>query len=402
MLVDYFRLAFRNITHRRRRSWLTILGTLIGIMAVVSLISIGQGLQNSIQSEFERLGGDKVAVTPGGGFSARFSDTTVELTDDDLQTIRNTRGVEGTAGVIQGSIRVSYDDESKFLTITGMPTDESLELVKSFNNVQVSSGRFIKQTDRSNIVVGSDAVSEVYEDEVYLRSRLSIKGSSYSVVGIAESTGNPRIDRGIIVPREVARDVLNKPDSYDILISQISQGYDPGEVADDIEKNLRDSRDIEEGEEDFSVQTSEDLIRSFNNQLAIVRAVLLGIGSISLFVGGVGIMNTMYTSVTERTRDIGIMKAVGATKKQILTIFLIESGIIGMVGGVIGATVGIGISYIATAIITQQIGLVISPYIGVELVAGSLFFSFIVGMVSGVLPARKASKLKPVDALRYD
>ena len=200
---------------------------------------------------------------------------------------------------------------------------------------------------------------------------------------------------------EKARAILDKNEEYDMITAQIRPGFTPEESAEEIRENLRNQRGVEEGEESFEVRTAEDIIRSFNNQLNIIRTVLIGIGAISLLVGGIGIMNTMYTSVTERTREIGVMKAVGATKKQILGLFMIESGIFGMIGGLIGATVGIALSYIAGALIRQTVSIPFTPYVSVELIAGSVIFSFVVGVISGTLPARKAAKKEPVEALRF-
>lgn len=401
MLSDYLLLALRSIRHRKRRSWLTIIGTLIGIAAVVSLVSLGQGLQGSIQREFERLGGDKLFITPGGGITSQFSSTTVELTDDDIETVRNTRGVEDAAGILQGSARVEFADESRYRTLLGIPSDESMQLVKSFNNIQVDEGRFLRPTDTSVVVVGSSTAT-AFEKDIHVRSTLKIKGEEYRVVGIAEQSGNPGVNSAVMVPRETARKILERPDTYDGIVAQVKEGFSPKEIEKSVSQNLRQAHDVEKGEEDFQVQTSEDLIRSFTNQIAIVRAVFIGIGSISLLVGGIGIMNTMYTSVTERTREIGVMKAIGATNEQVMVLFLIESGILGLVGGAIGVTTGIALSATAAYAASQAVNIPIQPYLGLELVLGSLFFAFLIGTVSGVLPSMRAAKLQPADALRYE
>ncbi|MEM4247591.1 MAG: ABC transporter permease, partial [Candidatus Woesearchaeota archaeon] len=177
----------------------------------------------------------------------------------------------------------------------------------------------------------------------------------------------------------------------------------PEEVADNIEKAIRRDRHQKEGREDFSVQSSTELIESFMKVLFIIQAVFVGIAAISLLVGGIGIMNTMYTAVLERTREIGVMKAIGARNKDILALFLIESGFLGAAGGIIGIIIGSGISKIVEVAVNAQYGAntilaVFPPY----LLVGALLFSFGVGAVSGLLPARRASKLKPVDALRYE
>jgi putative ABC transport system permease protein len=402
MLSDYFQLAFRNLRHRKRRSWLTIIGTLIGIMAVVSLISIGQGLEGSIQSEFERLGGNKVFISPGGGITAQFSGSTVVLDGHDIDTVRNTRGVDHAVGEISGSLPVSYGDETVFLTLRGLPMGEGSELAKTSNNIQIEQGRYLREMDRSNVVIGSRVSTDAFEDEIGLRKSLEVNGTSMRIVGIADRSGG-NIDNSVMLPLDPARDLLDKTDGeYDTITAEIVSGFTSQEVKQNLQEELRDLRNVEEGEEDFQIQTSEDIVDSFQSQLQIVRAVLVGIGSISLFVGGVGIMNTMYTSVAQRTREIGIMKAVGASPRQINTLFLVESGMIGLIGGVIGATLGIAVSIGATQLITQQIGFEINAYISPLLVIGSVLFSFVVGMISGVLPARKAAKMQPVEALSYD
>ena len=173
-------------------------------------------------------------------------------------------------------------------------------------------------------------------------------------------------------------------------------------MAENIKEELRDSRDEDEGEETFSVQTFEQLLEQFNDILGIVSIVLIGIAAISIVVGGVGIMNTMYTSVLERTKEIGIMKAVGAKNSNIMTLFLIESGMIGLAGGMIGIGIGIGLSKIVEIVASEAGFLPIKAYLGAPLLLGALAFSFIIGAASGTFPAMQASKMKPVDALRYE
>lgn len=403
MITDYFRLAFNNLRNRKKRSWLTIIGTLIGIMAVVSLISIGQGLENSIAGELEELGGDKVFISPGGGLEGRFSGTTFKLTEDDLNTIRNTRGVEETVGLVRGSKRSDFRDESQLLSITGAPVaGEKRELARSFSGVEMLEGRYLRANDRSSAILSQSAAENRFDEEISLRSKITINGTKFRVVGIYETSSTVQTFQGAVIPVDSARDILEKDEEFDFIITTVASGESPADVSDDIRRNLREDRDVEKGSEDFQVQTADDVIRSFQNQLSIVRSVLVGIGGISLLVGGIGIMNTMYTSVTERTREIGIMKAIGATDRQVLSLFLIESGVIGMIGGILGATLGLAISYIASILIRQQLGADISPFISIELIFGSIMFSFVVGMISGALPARKAAKMRPVEALRFN
>jgi putative ABC transport system permease protein len=401
MFLDFFRLSLNSLRHRKRRSWLTIIGTLIGIMAVVSLVSIGQGLESSVESELNKLGGNKVFISPGGGLSGRFSDTTFQLTDSDIEAVRRSNSVEEAAGMISGNVLAEYRRDSQYISVTGLPTGREREVAMDIFGIEIESGRYIRQNDEGSAVIEQDAAEDTFNDEVLLRSSLSIE-DEYRIVGTYSSSGAVQGANGLIVPIERARKILGKEESYDMVVAQIRPGFTPGEAAEEIGTNLRNERGVEEGEETFNVRTAEDILRSFRNQLSIIRAVLIGIGSISLLVGGIGIMNTMYTSVTERNREIGVMKAVGATKRQILTLFMIESGIVGMIGGLLGATVGIAISFLAGVLIRSSVPIPFQPYISIELIIGSVLFSFIVGMVSGALPARKASRKEPVEALRFE
>ena len=398
MFLDYFRLSINNLRHRKRRSRLTIIGTLIGIMAVVSLVSIGQGLENSVASELEELGGDKVFISPGGGVSGRFSDTTFKLTEDDLRAIRRSQSIENAEGIISGNLQVSFRRETEYMTIVGMPVSDEASGIFGIENTE---GRPLRPTDTGSVLVEEEESTEAFDEEVLLRSSLEIENEEYSVVGKYTSSDTSSGVDGVMMPIDRAREVLDKPDEYGQITAKTRDGYTPAEAAEEIRRNLRNERGVDEGDETFNVRTAEDIIRSFNNQLSIIRGVLLGIGGISLLVGGIGIMNTMYTSVTERTREIGVMKAVGATKRQILALFMIESGMVGMIGGLLGATVGIGLSFLAGIAIRSSVSIPFQPYVSIELILGSVFFSFIVGMISGALPARKASKKEPVEALRF-
>ncbi len=400
-MFDSLRLAVRNIRYRKKRSWLTIIGTLVGILAIVSLVSIGQGLQNSVQSQFQELGGDKVFISPGGNsISSRFTSSTAKLTEDDITAVRNTRGVEQASGVISSTQQVGYANQKTFLSIIGLPTGPGGELIRETQGLELEKGRFLRDTDRYSLVITENAAENAFEEEIVLRSKLDINGTEYRVVGLIEATGNG--GGSIYMQMDAARKLMDKENEYDQIITRISGGFTPGEVEENVRDRLRNARNVEKGEEDFTTRTAADIIESFTSQLALIRGFLVGLGAISLLVGGVGIMNTMYTSVTERTQEIGVMKAVGATNWQILRIFLIESGIIGLIGGLLGTALGLGISYAASGIISQQVGLPMQPGTSPELIIGSLAFAFTVGTVSGFFPARKAAKMNPVEALRYE
>lgn len=400
MITEFFKIAARNIRYRGRRSWLTVVGVFIGIAAVVALVSLGQGLQDSVQQEFEQIGSDKVFINPGGSAT---STSAWKLTQNDLNAVRSAQSVEEADGVIFATTTAQFNNQQEFVTVLGTPTGQTQELIQESWALEIEDGREIQSTDTSNVVIGSRVADRLFEDEIGLRSTLTVNGEDFRVVGIYKATGDPSIDQAVVMPYPVASELVEREEeTYDWLFAQIQQGFTPEEAQNEIERQLRNERGLEEGEENYSVSTQEDLVSSFNSILAIVRGVVIGIASISLLVGAVNIMNTMYTSVTQRTREIGVMKAIGASQKQIMTLFLLESGIIGMIGGILGVLVGVSLSSGAAYAATQAVNIQISPYLGPELLIGATVFSFTVGILSGVLPARRAAKLPPAEALRYE
>ncbi|MFB6208488.1 MAG: ABC transporter permease [Candidatus Nanohaloarchaea archaeon] len=401
-MFDYIRMSFRNIKRRRRRTALTVIGIFIGITAVVSLVSLGQGLETSIEQEFESIGGNKLFINPGGDQTQGQISSSAVLTGQDLAAVRSVKGVESADGVIFMNTGVEYKDEVKYLPIIGMPTGSTQQLVLESWAMELDSGRLVRETDRSNIVIGSQVADRVFEDDPGIRSNIEVNGKKFRVVGVLKPTGDPSIDTAVMLPLEPARELMNRGDSYDWLFASVQEGFDSAEVKEDVERAIRNRRNVEEGNEDFTVSTQEDLLESFNSILSVVSGVVIGIASISLFVGAVGIMNTMYTSVSQRTREIGVMKAIGAQNEQVRLVFLMESAAIGFLGGLTGMLTGVALSWLGAYGISQASTLPIQPYLGPELLLGSLVFSTLLGTVSGVFPAQRAAGLEPAEALRYE
>ena len=402
MITDYFNFAFKTFKERRVRTYLTMLGIFIGIALVVSLITLGQSLQAAIQEQFEMMGSDKILVLPSGGFFGMGSD--IELTRDDLDVIKKVNGVDAATGFLYKITKVEFRDEVKYTYIFGTPQDaEEKKLVESMTSMRVVRGRELTDDDRYKAVVGIRHYDgDFFEKTVNVRDKVLIEDEEFKVVGVLNRIGNPEDDSTIIIHMDTARELFDEPDKYDMMIAKVVAGTEVDDVAERIKKALRKHRDVEEGEEDFDVQTSGDLMETYGSVFLIVQLFLIGIAGISLFVGGVGIMNTMYTSVLQRTRDIGIMKAIGAKNSDIMVIFLIESGLLGLAGGAVGVLMGIGVSFLigkgaAAAGVTY-----LQTQLQWPLLLGTLAFSFVVGAGSGLLPAIRASRLNPVDALRYE
>ncbi len=403
MIKDYFNFAFKSFKARKVRTYLTMLGIFIGVAAVVSLISIGQGLQGALTSTFESMGTDKIFVIPGLNFGMPTTGVT-EMDDDDVEVIEKTEGVEKTSSFIFRLIKVKYKEEVKYVWVNGLPVDrESLELIESIQTFNVVEGRDFKSGDKHKAIIGSMyAEGDVFSKGLRVRDKLEIEGKEFKIIGIMDPIGNPQDDSQVLIPIDAAREIFNEPNKVDYIMVKAKAGYDVEQVAEDIKKNLREHRDLDEGEEDFTVQASSQLIGSFGTVFKIVTIFLVGIACISLFVGGIGIMNTMYTSILERTNEIGVMKAIGAKNSNILLIFLIESGILGLVGGGVGVLLGVGLAELVEFSAASANLSLLKASFPWYLVIGALLFSFIIGVMSGVLPARAASKLKPVDALRYE
>ena len=404
MFKDYFSFALGTISHRKTRSWLTMVGIFIGIAAVVALISLGKGFEEAINREFEKIGTDKLIILPKTGVGAPGTNAVAELTEDDLDIVKRVSGIENTAGFVFANSKVEFDDNIGFFFIIGLPEGDERDLVAELQSLNIREGRNLRDNDRFSALLGSGVVDkELLGKNINVRDKIKINSHEFTIVGILEKTGDPGWDGSISIPEETLREVFNEPDKLDEIIAKVANVENINIIADKIKSDLRRSRDVKKDEEDFDVQTPEQLLGSFGDIIGIVQSVLIGIAAISLLVGGIGIANTMYTAVIERTKEIGIMKSVGAQNKDILLIFIIESGLLGLVGGAIGIALGIGLSKLVEFAAFKFLGTsLIKAFFPWYLIAGALLFSFLVGTISGLLPAKQASSLKPVDALRYE
>ncbi|MBU2561315.1 MAG: ABC transporter permease [Nanoarchaeota archaeon] len=402
MWTDYFKLAFKTFTSQKKRTALTLIGIFIGIAAVVSLISLGQGLKASIDRQFDLLGTDKIFIQPGT--SVGLDPTmTIKLSNDDLLAVRGISGVESASSMVFKLSRITFKGESKYTFVMGMddPDIDFETMIESFG-VEMAQGRGA-EGDRE-AVLGKNFISgDFFDAQVEVGDKIEIEGKKFRVVGSVSEVGNPQDDANVYLTIDAVLDILDiSEDELDFIYVTVRQGEEPAKVGDRIKKKLRKLHDVKEGDEDFTVSTTEDYMETFGIVLTVVQIVLIGIAAISLIVGGVNIANTMYTSVLERTNEIGIMKAIGARNSDIFFLFLIESGILGVVGGIAGIAAGIGLSKLVAFGAASAGWTFIQTLFPWYLTFGALLFSFAVGAIAGTLPARQASKMKPVDALRYE
>ncbi len=405
MIADNIAFAFKSIRNRSMRSFLTILGIVIGIAAVVSLVSVSVGMQGFIEEQLESMGSDKIMISPGSSMlSSTGLPSSSKLTDKDLDTIKRVRGVESAFGMIYKTVMVKYGDKSVYTIVSGIDTTwEAKQLFENMQGYEIEHGRHIQEGDKGKVEIGIDVASgKTFDKKVGVRGKITIGDGDYEVVGIMKRIGNPYDDSSIIMPIDSAKELF-KQDDYNTIMAKSMEGFDTANVADDVKREMKKERGISRNEkEDFSIETSEHLREQINSVLGVIQVVLVGIAAISLIVASIGIMSTMYTSVLERTREIGIMKAIGARNGSILSIFLLESGMIGLVGGFFGCLIGI-IAAIIVQIVADVSGYsMLKASITPELIAFGLGVSFIVGALSGALPAKSAADLKPVDALRYE
>lgn len=403
MIWSFTVMTVKNLFRRKIRSWLTIIGIVIGIAAVVSLISLGQGMQNAIMEEFEALGTDKIFVFPKGGFAYGMGGE-VKLGESDMDAIERVGGVDSVAAMFYNSGgKIEFNEEVRYNFFIGMPMGEEQKLTDEIFRYYVDVGRNLKKGDKYKVVLGYNYANEnVFDKNIKLRDKVLLNDVEFKVIGFYELIGNPEDDKNIYMTLETLQELIDAPDEVNYVIAKVKAGLDVESVSESIKKELRDYRDLEEGKEDFTVQTPLELLESFNTILLIVQIVLIGIAAISLVVGGIGIMNTMYTAVLERTREIGIMKALGAENHDIFILFLIESGILGVAGGIIGLILGVLASLGVSALVTSMGVTLVQAAFPWYLTIGSVVFAFVVGSISGVFPALQASKLQPVEAMRHE
>jgi putative ABC transport system permease protein len=404
MISDYFKLALGNLRHRGLRSWLTIIGIFIGIAAVVALISMGAGLKAAVLGQFGSLSVDKLTIqNKGTGFGPPGSTVVEKLNDNDIKIIENVRGVDLVIPRLIRIVKIEYNKILSYTYIADLPeSKEGADLIYEEFNVGLEDGRLLKPEDSGKVLLGYDfARTKEFEKDLAVGKKININGKDFEIVGIMEKSSSFQLNMVVIMTTNDLQEILGINNEWDLIVAQVQDKDKLEEVATDIENALRKDRHEKLGEETFSVQTPLQALGAVTTILNIINAIVVGIAMISLIVGGVGIANTMYTSVVERNKEIGIMKAIGAKNKDILWVFLIESGLLGLVGGIVGALIGLGGAIGISAIANNALGNnLFQVSVSYPLLLGAISFSFILGIFFGVFPALQASKLKPVDALR--
>ncbi len=409
----YLKMGLNMLVHSKLRSWLTIIGIVIGIGSVVGILSLGDAMQEQVQSRLAEMDLTKITISPGytkassnmhgpGGMGGGGTTTDVELTEDDIEALQGIDGIQYMAGEISGSEPVIYAAQNATLSITGVDP----QVWKYMTTLETQSGRLLEPSDKYVAVIGSGVASGVFDQDIGVNQVITINGKAVRVVGILAEEGEGG-DRSIYMPIDGAVNLLDdaEEDVYDTITVKAKSEDLVDSVMEDIVDKLMVSRHIiQEEDRDFSVTASKSMAESVTEMTSSMTLFLGAIAAVSLLVGAVGIANTMFTSVLEKTKEIGTMKAIGAKNRDILMIFLFNSAMVGLVGGILGDLLGACVSTLFPLLGLQMMGggSDSSIYFAPDLMALGLILAVIIGIASGVVPAYRASKLKPVDALRYE
>lgn len=405
-MFENIRLSFRGIWAHKMRSFLTMLGIIIGIASVIAIVSIGEGTKNQMNSEIDGIGGGQIAVSVS-------NDAITEsefITAEDVQAVREIDTIEGV------NVSESYDGE----TVTGkgnfsiMLTAEGPD-AKLLNNSEMKYGSYFGENEieeGKNVCVISDAdAKRLFGTDDVVGMNLDItcydSSKSFRIMGVTTQKENGTfvsytydgMPVTVNIPYSSMEDLVGATDEFYSLMIQGDKTLDSQIIADQV-VHVLEKRHQCAGEEYFQVQSFQDVMQSMNEMLGMVTAFISFVAGISLLVGGIGVMNIMLVSVTERTREIGIRKSLGAKTSSIMLQFLAEAAILTVIGGLIGIILGILAAYGICSVISGSIGMTIIPGISPTVIFVATLFSCAVGVFFGIYPAKKAARLSPIEALR--
>jgi putative ABC transport system permease protein len=400
-LKDILSFTLRSLLHQKLRSFLTVLGIIVGISSVILLVGLVQGLKEDVLSQLEDFGPRTFIITPrsttGGGFGgpSSFTPTTGKLFEKDYERIKRIPDIESITKVITGTTTVQFKDQSISGTVYGIEAGLFDDTVP----VEIESGRFLTDSDRGVAGIGYD-IATGFDEDVKTQSNLFLAGRKFKVIGTLKPTGNSfaPIDNVIFIAFDDAKNLFNKSlmeNEISAIRLTMKEGTNVTAAEEEITDIMLASHRVTPDEKDFGVISPEFINKTFTGVLDTITLFLGAIASISLIVGGIGISNTMFMSVLERRREIGTMKAVGATTRQIRNIFIVESSIIGMLGGILGLALAVLVGFVITLF---DITFIFDPLV----MAGAVAFSIVIGLISGTFPAIEAAKVDPIVALRYE
>ena len=403
MYKESFLMAWASLIANKMRSILTMLGIIIGVAAVIALVSIGNGVKQDIQNSISNLGSNLLMVMPGAPRTPGVrpsAGSMKSLKVSDYEAISKLDGVKAASPMTNGSYVVIYQNKNWTTSVSGVSYN-----YLDVNNWSMKSGRFLSEKNVQNrervAVVGKTVVKNLFGDEDPVGAEIRVKNIPFRIIGVLNSKGSGAMgndqDDMVIIPYTTA---MERVEGVDYLRMIYVTGKDENGIdrlQSDIENLLRVRHGIKDTNlDDFNIQNMNSIMETMEETTGTLTLFLGAVAAISLVVGGIGIMNIMLVSVTERTREIGIRKALGATYSVIVTQFLIEAVVISLMGGIIGIILGIG----SSKLIGMASGM--STVISIPTIGMSFAFSMAIGLIFGIYPARKAAKLNPIDALHYE
>lgn len=414
-LLNPIKISYKNLMAAKFRSFLTMLGIIIGVGSVILIMAIGQSAQELILDQVKGIGTNLIGIIPGASSSessppaAAMGISITTFTYDDLEALRNPRNVPEVsdgAGYVVGSETVSYGGLDKALSITGT-TANYIDV----ETAEVEKGRFFTEEEETNLsrvaVIGSKAAQDFFGNDDPLGKSIKIKEQSFNIIGVFKERGSSSFgissqDDSVFIPVKTAQKIILGINYLSYARLKVkSPDLIPSAIA-NTKTTLRERHHIKDpSKDDFSVRDMASALEAITNITDILRYFLLAIGTVSLIVGGVGIMNVMLIAVNQRIREVGLRKAIGARNSEIILQFLVESATISSLGGIIGIVLGIFLAFIASAIVQA-----LNYHWPFIVSAPSVFVAFgvsvLIGILFGIYPARKASKISPMEALRYE
>jgi len=400
MIGDYFKVGLRNVREKKLRSWLTMIGIFVSIAIIFVLVSLSIGLSGFVQETFEDMGMEVIIIMPMGQMGGLTPDTEIILTKDHVDQIKRIGGVEDVSYEIVETGYIEYGGQERFILVAGL-SENVWDLFEGMDMYSIKEGDHLRRGDTGRVVLGSAFSEDFFDREIYVGDSVIIEGERFRVYGITETMGTDMHDQIAMLLSDDMRKIFDIENRVDQIHVKVESYERMEEVEEMIIDRLDRVSDLEE--EDYFMITPEQILSIFDMILNIITGFLLSIAGISLFVGAIGISNTMYTSVLERTKEIGVMKAIGAKNKDVLSLFVIEAGILGIIGGIIGVGVGFlmarGVEYAVYLATGVDYLTAATP---LWLIVSCISFAFVVGALSGSLPALQAARVEPTEALREE
>lgn len=398
-MLAYLKIILRSFLFRKKRTFLTVLGITIGTTLILTLILLGEGLEKALASQLQAFGGDLVYIFPGdkddplGGILGGG-----EIRDRDLEIVKEVDGVDLMMGMQFKNFNVEFEGQEEVINVNGSPWMETRVIFEGSQGFELSDGEWPTRDSSNQVLIGSIIADDRFDIPPRAGDEILIGNKRFLVSGVLEPIGNPDDDSRIWMSLDRYRAVSGDTTGVAAAIVKVAPGYDPRHVADDIQYAV----DRQRGAQEMVAFTSENALDAVGNVLGVVQLILAAFAAVALLVGGIGIMNTMFTSVLERTREVGVMKALGSTDNGILTLFLMESGLLGTVGGILGIMISFAFAKAIEFGAARQDLEILKITFDPVIVVASLIFTFVVGAIFGAIPAMRAARLKPTEALRYE